>query len=809
MSRHMLLVIRFALILALPALLMNQKGLSQGISLTPDPNPGERIDDRDDDSGPAAEDDEVLERFAAMNDRFGLFGGEEYKQALLTEAAKQVALFGAQLPGGNPPLNMPEWRSLGPTTAKYLTNGVTLKVSDSGRIRRILQDPTDSETVYVLTSGGGLWKTMTFSHTNPDWKPLTDSLMSTSGGNMAFGRNPRTLYLGVGDPFDAVPSLSGVMAKSTDGGVTWSAFANLAGANNVRDVAVDTTAISDVVLVATDAGIYRSADGGVTYARVLSPSTPTCFFFAFHDGGFWSFAHTNAGWLVSTCDGRIFLSTDAGTTWAQTATFAGGGRSTLAVARSSDPVVYAFTGTLNGGSQLDLFRSSNGGLSWSALGVTAKTPTNPNTWQPNMNLMSGQAFYNQMILLDPADSNVIYLGGALATAKSTDAGATWTLISDWLPGVFSTLPYVHADCHAATMMSIKGQSTIAFGTDGGIFVSTDGGASFDFDKNDGIVSMLAQTVISSPKNPQSFISGMQDTGTRARLGSSSIFNQVTGGDGEGVGWSQANNLVTLATVQNGIVRRSPGLLPNTFGNWLNVSPPRFAGDVQLFFTPMATPSSITDPTGLIFFTASQRRVFVTIDGAQARTSWLVLASAGSRLPSNFIIRATWHGIALEAADPQFNRIAVAGAGGRIAFTLNGGTTWTVTPLIGVVPGFLGFLSSAAWTQNGGLYLSSDHPANGATRVLKSFDNGTTWQRADIGLPDAPVFHIIVDPRDTAGQSLFAATSFGVYNTIDGGLSWSRFGASLPAVRATGLWIAPDGGMLRVATYGRGLWQITP
>jgi hypothetical protein len=542
---------------------------------------------------------------------------------------------------------------------------------------------------------------------------------------------------------------------------------------------------------------------------VLPASTATCFLYAFHDGGFWSLARTSAGWLVSTCDGRIFRSTNAGMTWTQVAAFAGGGRSTLAVANPGDTLVYAFTGTLDGSSQLDLFRSIDGGVSWSALGVTAKTPTNPNNWQPTMNLMATQAFYNQMILLDPSDSNVIYLGGMLATAKSTDAGTTWTLISDWLPGVFSTLPYVHADCHAATMISLKGQAAIAFGTDGGVFVSTDGGASFEFDKNDGIVSMLAQTVISSPKTQQSLISGMQDTGTRARLGSSSIFNQVTGGDGEGVGWSQANNLVSIATVQNGFVRRSTGLLPNTFGNWLNVSPPRFSGDAQLFFTPIATPSAITDPSGLIFFTASQRRVFVTVDGAQARSSWLVLAAAGSRLPSNFIVRATWHGIALEAGDPQFNRIAVAGAGGRIAFSLNGGTTFTVIPLIGVVPGFAGFLSSAAWTLNGGLYVSSDHPMTGATRVLKSFDNGTTWQRADIGLPDAPVYHVLVDPRDQAGQSLFAATSFGVYNTINGGASWSRFGAGLPAVRATGLWIASDGSMLRAATYGRGLWEINP
>src|SRR5215510_3821285 len=71
-----------------------------------------------------------------------------------------------------------------------------------GRVRTILPHPTDPDTLYLLTSGGGLWKTTTFTHTNPHWEAKTDALISTSGGSVAFGRNPETLYLGIGDPFD-------------------------------------------------------------------------------------------------------------------------------------------------------------------------------------------------------------------------------------------------------------------------------------------------------------------------------------------------------------------------------------------------------------------------------------------------------------------------------------------------------------------------------------------------------------------------------------------------------------------------------
>ncbi len=86
---------------------------------------------------------------------------------------------------------------------------------------------------------------------------------------------------------------------------------------------------------------------------------------------------------------------------------------------------------------------------------------------------------------------------------------------------------------------------------------------------------------------------------------------------------------------------------------------------------------------------------------------------------------------------------------------------------------------------------------------------STWQRADGGLPDVPVFHLVVDPRDASGNSLHAVTALGVYRTTNGGANWALFGAGLPTVRVMGLWIAPDGGLLRAATYGRGAWEINP
>src|SRR5438132_2142651 len=376
-------------------------------------------------------------RGAAALDRFGAYFSEAYKESLLRSLDSQRALYGSLLPGGNAPRDVPTWRSIGPTNAKYQTNGVTLKVADSGRVRTILQSPADADTVYVLTSGGGLWKTSTFSHTNPQWSAKTDALQTTSGGSVAFGRTANVLYLGLGDPFDAFPTLGGVVAKSLDGGESWLPFANLPGASTVEDIKVDTSGPVDIVFVAADTGLYRSTDAGASFTSVATIPGQTM----------WSLAKTSAGWLATSAvygtgaaaQGRMLYSTDVGATWGFIPNaglgFIDAGRTTLAVARPGDSIVYAFAANRDGFAQRDLFKSTDGGLNWMALGITGKAPSNPNFDQHNMDLMRFQGWYDQMILVDDADParNTLYLGGTLSTAKTVDGAKSWTLISNWLP----------------------------------------------------------------------------------------------------------------------------------------------------------------------------------------------------------------------------------------------------------------------------------------------------------------------------------------------------------------------------------------
>src|SRR6185436_5300807 len=146
-----------------------------------------------------------------------------------------------------------------------------------GRIVDIEMDPTNMDVAFLGAASGGVFKTTDQGTT---WFPVFDNETSLSIGDIAIApSNTNIVYVGTGEANGGSGSLTydanGVY-KSTDGGLTWTNV-GLQQTRITGRIAVHPTN-PDIVFAATmgelygqspDRGLYRSADGGASWTKVL------------------------------------------------------------------------------------------------------------------------------------------------------------------------------------------------------------------------------------------------------------------------------------------------------------------------------------------------------------------------------------------------------------------------------------------------------------------------------------------------------------------------------------------------------------
>ena len=101
---------------------------------------------------------------------------------------------------------------------------------------------------------------------------------------------------------------------------------------------------------------------------------------------------------------------------------------------------------------------------------------------------------------------------------------------------------------------------------------------------------------------------------------------------------------------------------------------------------------------------------------------------------------------------------------------------------------------------------------GGGRMFKSIDGGANWSDISVGIAGVDVRAIVVDPADSntvyagAGGGSLADPS-GVYRSTDGGLTWNSFSIGLPADAATALSLDPHNPARMFAGTPGGLWEL--
>jgi len=184
------------------------------------------------------------------------------------------------LPSTSIPLDPVYWTALGPAPVADGSNHST------GRISTIAADPTDANTIYIGTAGGGVWKTTSGVH----WDPLTDTQDTLYMGALALApSDPQIIYAGTGEanygPSKIALRRENVFAgkgilKSTDGGATWALLgSDVFYRRTISRIVVDPND-ADTVYAAVgfkafdglpgNTGIWKSTDGGQSWNLMVS-----------------------------------------------------------------------------------------------------------------------------------------------------------------------------------------------------------------------------------------------------------------------------------------------------------------------------------------------------------------------------------------------------------------------------------------------------------------------------------------------------------------------------------------------------------
>lgn len=726
----------------------------------------------------------------------------------------------------------PAWRNLGPLHQTVLRIAPD---TDGGRITALAPHPGDPKILYLATQSG----IFRCANADPDlpgdwtWESLGDALPSSSAaGNLSIGAlalnpaDPATIYAGMGDPHGTD---SRGFYVSRDAGATWNAGVLLGSSTRTLDILALN---AGVVLVGTNAGLWRSTDGGATFASVLLSGAA--------GGSVWSLRAVTASDLVCTRNGQIYWSADQGATWSAASldasvTSLGPTRISVEVSPASSTRVW---GVCNTGGNLarGLLRSDDKGRTWTFVAAPTQAgglfqgsgwngdPTNPGS--PDMPYDGGQGTYNQGLAVDPADPQKVFVGANLALYRTQNGGASWEQVTHWAG---FTRVYSHADLHV-TAWAKAGPKTLYLGSDGGLGILRQPDRSpipsapwdvrvpsdpafLDHRRNKGLATQLiyhlGSTPAATPPDARWRITaGLQDNGIIVRqdegqgLAASGFFPEAVqangdslAGDGFGTVIHPLDGNLMLGVEQFNFTFRSS----NGGATWALSQaglPSPGSSSVWPFLSRLVLGGA--DPTGNTVYTPGRTGVWKSADFG---LTWTAVPMNGYN--AAHIIR----NLAASRTEPGALCIVTGTVPGYA--TANGGASWTV---LGNLPNAGGVLSSAWFdtTDANTLYIASSALSASANHLWKSANRGQTWTALDSpanGFPyGIPVWVVQNAPWDR--NELFAGTDLGLYRSADGGATWARYGSGLPLVGVRDLYVDPARQFLRVATWGRGLWELS-
>jgi photosystem II stability/assembly factor-like uncharacterized protein len=672
-----------------------------------------------------------------------------------------------------------KWRSIGPPRSGYVSAPAGV--------------PGDPTTYYVGLPEGGVWKTTNAGNT---WKPIFDDVRVASVGAVAVApSDPNVVYVGTGNQSGWAFTIGKGIYKSTDAGKTWTNV-GLPRSQYVGGIVVDprdpNTALAaaigprapgggrgapDLPLDAGERGVYRTTDGGRTWARVLPSDGTAGATDVYHD---YKDPQIVFALLTASAGGTgAYRSTDGGVTWQALGSrgLPDGARiNAMAVASGTQGRrLYAVAGAGGrGAGGRALYRSDDGGETW--------------TFGTRQLASAGGKMY-----ADPQNPDVVYLMGT-AIYKSTDGGRS--VAAFWGAPSGADPRYLWIDpTNPKRMLS---------GVDQGAAITVDGGATWT--PYYGLVNGQFYRVSTDFDVPYHVCGPQQDSGT-ACVRSRSDYGEI-----------RPNDWYTPGGFENGFLIADP--LDKRYmytQGWYHVLRrfDRLTNQVIVLYQP--TPEDRFGGAPPLAFSTDGKTLYMAAHHVLASTdrgsTWRAISpdlaaprgvtlAAGATVGGSTVSGPAAGGSIQTLAPSPINAqvMWVGTSTGLIHVTRDGGKTWNHVTPPNLPPAAINVIDAShanAGTAYAALLSRDAHP-----HIYRTSDYGVTWQEIAAGLRDGEVVRVVrEDPKDP--NLLYAGTVTGVYVSFDRGDRWQPLQLNLPTTVVSDLTIHDSD--VVVSTYGRGFW----
>lgn len=655
-----------------------------------------------------------------------------------------------------------------------------------GRVLSVAVNPQNGDNVFIGTASGGIWKTTTGGAGSSAWQPVSTGFPVLGVASLIIHpTDPNIIYAGTGEVYRGDTSNIGFnvwkargtygigILKSNNGGVSWSRVfskneADLFGIQMLKFDPSD----PDIIYACTTDGLYRTTDAGASWIKIFDKIYVTDIVIN----------STNTNHLIvsignlTNSEKGIFRSSNGGTSWTKItsglpSSFQGFIRLDNVSANAN--MIIASIGR-SAGSLDELYRSTDFGISWSILS--------------NSNHCEYQFWFAHDVAINPSNTNELIMGGVplyrydIAASDPTPVGG------------------VHADIHDIEF-DPSDHNIVYVACDGGMYKSSNGGISFSM-INGGLqaVQFYASFAV-SPSNPNIMIGGLQDNGVVRYNGSG--WTAVAGGDGGPCAIHPTNNNIVLASNDaRRVLRSTNGGL--SFGTEVLESWAFSADSRTAFMAPVAISKS--DPT--IMYVASDNLHRSSSSGIAGSWNGYSAVSANS-----YIELQHKTGIALAVSPSNANKLYLStspfaqydndvnnlhvNTPPNIFRSTNGGSTFV--NIKGTLPDrfVMDFAISpsnddSVWIVLGGY---------GTSHVYVTGNGGSSWISKGLSLPDIPHNAIILDPGNPA--TIYVGNDLGIYMSPDNGNTWHDFNNGLwDATLVMDLAVTADKKLV-AATHGKG------